>query len=98
MNEIWPFIAHHRAQGVKNSTINRSLEFVRHTLHLAKDEWLEIDEVPRIKLLRESPARVRFLTTEQSNRLIFELPSHLKPLVQYALAKGCRKSEIFNLE
>ena len=98
MNELWPFIIHRSSQGVKNSTINRSLEVVRHTLHLAKDEWLEIVELPKIKLLKESSQRVRFLTTDEAARLHSELPSHLKPLVQYALATGCRKGEILNLE
>jgi integrase len=98
MNDLWPFIQHRRAQGVKNSTINRSLEVVRHTLHLAKDEWLQIDQVPKIKLLKEAPLRVRFLSADESNCLLAELPDHLSPLVQYALATGCRKSEILNLE
>lgn len=98
MNKLWPFIHHRRTQGRKNTTINRSLEVVRHVLHLAKDEWEKIDEIPKIKLLKESSTRVRFLTIEESKRLFKQLPVHLKPLVIYALATGCRKSEILNLE
>ena len=83
---------------VKNSTINRELEVVRHILNLAKNEWIEIDSVSMIRMLKESTPRVRLLTIEESKRLLGQLPDHLRPAVQYALAIGCRKGEILNLE
>ena len=97
MNTLWPFI-HHRLLSVKNSTINRELEVVRHLLNLAHKEWLCLDAVPFIRMLKESPPRVRFLTQPEADRLLMALPHHLQPVVQYALATGCRRGEILNLE
>ena len=97
MNTLWPFI-HHRLLSVKSSTINRELEVVRHLLNLAHKEWLCLDTVPFIRMLKEPPPRVRFLTQPEADRLLMALPHHLQPVVQYALATGCRRGEILNLE
>ena len=97
MNTLWPFI-HYRLLSVKNSTINRELEVVRHLLNLANKEWLCLDAVPFIRLLKEPPPRVRFLNQAEADRLLLALPHHLQPVVQYALATGCRRAEVLNLE
>lgn len=97
MAVLWPFI-HHRRITVKNATINRELELVRHILNLAKTDWCILSAVPDIRMLKEPPPRVRFLTPGQADRLLFALPHHLQSVVQYALATGCRRGEILNLE
>ena len=97
MNTLWPYI-HHRRLTVKNATINRELEVVRHILNLAQKEWLCLDVVPFIRMLKESPPRVRFLTQSEADRLLLALPHHLQPVIQYALSTGCRRSEILKLE
>ena len=97
MNTLWPFI-HQRRLTVKNSTINRDLEVVRHILNLAKKEWCLLESVPFIRMLKEPPPRVRFLTQSEADRLLLALPHHLQPVIQYALATGCRRAEILNLE
>ncbi len=53
---------------------------------------------PRIRILREPKRRVRFLTREEADRLLEALPEHLRPVVQFALATGCRMGEILRLE
>ncbi len=97
MNSLWPFI-HHRLVLVKNATINRELEVVRHILNLAHKEWMCLDRVPFIRMLKEPPPRVRFLSQGEADRLLLALPHHLQPVVQYALATGCRRGEILRLE
>ena len=97
MNALWPYI-HYRRSTVKNSTINRELEVVRHILNLAKKEWCRLETVPYIRMLKEPPPRVRFLSRREADRLMLALPPHLQPVVQYAIATGCRASEILSLE
>ncbi|RMF43611.1 MAG: site-specific integrase [Planctomycetota bacterium] len=99
MDALWPFIEDRRERDqVANATINRALEVVRRILHLARDEWGWIERFPRIRMLREPKRRVRFLTREEADRLLAVLPPHLRPVVQFALATGCRMREILDLE
>lgn len=41
---------------------------------------------------------MRFLRREEADRLIAELPQHMKPIVGFALATGRREGEILRLE
>jgi integrase len=84
--------------GVSNATINRALEIVRRILNLAYQDWRWIRAVPKIRMLKEPRRRVRFLRREEAGRLVDALPTHMKPIVRFALATGCRASEIFGLE
>ena len=49
-------------------------------------------------MLKEPKRRVRFLTEEEADRLMLALPEHMAPVVRYALATGCRMSEILRLD
>jgi integrase len=99
MDLLWPFIHKRKDEdGVANATINRALEIVRRILHLARDEWNWIQRFPRIRMLKEPKRRIRFLTREEADRLLEVLPAHLHPVVQFALATGCRMGEILSLE
>lgn len=99
MNSLRPFIRDRKHKdGVEHGTINRALEVVRLVLNVARDEWGWIERVPKIRLLKEPKRRVRFLTEEEANRLMLALPEHMVPVVRYALATGCRMSEILKLE
>ncbi|EOV0999185.1 site-specific integrase, partial [Edwardsiella piscicida] len=42
--------------------------------------------------------RVRWLTKDEANNLIRELPEHFRPIVIFALATGLRRSNIINME
>jgi len=99
MNALRPFIQDRKQiDGVANSTINRALEIVRRILYVARDEWGWIVRVPKIRMLKEPKRRVRFLTDEEADRLMAVLPEHLSPVVRFALATGCRMSEILRME
>lgn len=99
MDVLWSFVRVRRERdGVSNATINRSLEVVRRILNLAHQDWNWLQKVPRIRMLPEPKHRVRFLTREEADRLNGALPEHLRPLVRFALATGCRMSEILHLE
>ena len=99
MDVLWQFIRVRRERdGVRNATINRSLEIVRRILNLAHQDWNWVAKVPRIRMLEVPKCRVRFLTRVEADRLNGALPEHLRPVVRFALATGCRMSEILHLE
>ena len=57
-----------------------------------------MDRFPRIRMLNEPKRRIRFLTRQEADHLIGCLPDHMRPVVRYALATGCRMGEILSLE
>ena len=99
MSALRPFIRDRMLKdGVANGTINRALETVRHVLNVARDDWGWIARVPKIRMLKEPKRRVHFLTEEEADRLMLALPKHMVPVVRFALATGCRMTEILRLE
>ena len=48
-------------------------------------------------LYKEPKRRIRYLTPDQIQLLMQELPDHQKPVVAFALLTGLRKSNILNL-
>lgn len=84
-------------EGSSNATCNRTLAVIRAILRKATNEWEWIDRHPSIKLLPEPKKRVRWLTREEANRLIGELPAHLAPIVQFSLETGLRQSNVTEL-
>jgi integrase len=64
----------------------------------AKNEWEWIDNVPVIKALPEPNGRVRWLTPDEVQRLLNELPPHLNAMARFALATGLREHNVTHLE
>lgn len=95
---VWAICQKELRKGNKPATVNRYLALVRGVLRMARDEWQWLDAVPRIKLLPGEAERDRWLTHEEAARLIAACPLHLAALVRFALATGCRASEITGLE
>jgi len=86
------------AEGVANSTVNRTMEVVRAVLRRAANEWEWLDRVPRVRMLPEPKRRVRWITREEADRLIGELPEHLAAMVRFSLETGLRRSNVTGLE
>jgi integrase len=87
-----------RAEGVSNATVNRAMEVVRAILRMAANEWEWIDRAPAVRMLPEPKRRIRWLTQEEAERLIGELPEHLAEMVRFSLATGLRKANVTGLE
>jgi len=99
MTVLQPFVRDRKTRdGVSNATVNRALEVVRRILNVAHQDWRWLRAVPKIRMLMEPRRRVRFLRREEADRLIEILPGHMKPIVRFALATGCRAGEILGLE
>jgi integrase len=86
----------------KPATINRLVEMVRAAFNLAVEaEWLEKNPITKRRFPKaKEVARDRVLTLEEEGRLLLivhrEAP-HIYPLIRFALAVPCRKSELVNM-
>lgn len=95
---IWRIVQGELKRGIKPATVNRRLSVVRNLLRMARDEWQWIDTIPKVRMLGGEVERDRWLTRAEADRLIACCAPHLAALVRYALATGCRASEITGLE
>jgi integrase len=84
-------------EGFSPATINRSLACLRRMLQIAREDS-KIQHVPKIRLLKEPPARKGFLTIEKFDELLNTLPTHLRPLVLFLYWCGVRLGEAKQIE
>ena len=87
-----------RAEGVKNSSVNRVMEVVRAVLRKAANEWEWLDRVPRVQMLPAAKRRIRWITQDEAQRLIATLPEHLAAMVRFSLETGLRRSNVTGLQ
>lgn len=71
------------ATGVAPATVNRLLAVVRSILRKAKEEWNWIDVVPKVRMRKEASERIRWLTPDEADRLLAELPEHLRSMAGF---------------
>ena len=91
-------VAERKREESSASTANRYLAMIRAILRRACLEWEWIDRPPRIRLYPEPKRRVRWLTPEQAQRLMTELPKHLAEMARFSLATGLRQRNVVGLE
>lgn len=104
MGSLKAFISQRQKEGVKNRTINKGLQIIRHLLNLAASEWLNEDgspwiaHTPKIRLLKETDRRAPYpLTWEEQNLLFKALPDYLKNMALFKVNTGCRDQEVCGL-
>lgn len=97
-NTIDDLVLRRKQEGVSNATVNRMLAVVRAILRRAALDWEWLDKVPKFRLLPEAKRRIRWLTKQESARLIRELPEHLAEMVRFDLATGLRQANVTELE
>jgi integrase len=86
------------SEGVSNSTVNRLLSVLRAILRRAVDRWDWLDSAPKVFLLPQSTLRIRFLTRDEAQRLLNELPCHLAAMAAFSLVTGLRASNVTGLQ
>lgn len=86
------------AEDVANATVIRMLATVHAVMNLARKQWRWIDSVPAFPKLAEPPQRVRWLTAEEVDRLLAELPLHKRDMSEFSLETGLRASNVAKLE
>lgn len=87
-----------KAEGISNASVNRTMEVVRSILRRACYDWEWLDRVPKVRMLPESKRRVRWLTQDEAERLMAELPAHLAAMVRFTLETGLRQRNVTQLE
>ena len=86
------------AEGVTNATVNRVLEVLRAILRKSNSDWEWLDRVPKIRMLKEPTRRIRFLLSDEAQRLLAALPPHLADMAAFTLATGLRRANVTGLQ
>lgn len=86
------------AEGVSNATVNRTLEVLRAILRRCVQQWEWLDKAPSVRMLKEPTRRVQFLTREEVDKLLTELPAHLADMAAFSLATGLRRANVTGLQ
>src|SRR2546427_3285724 len=86
-------------KAVSPATVNREFAFLKHVYNVAiRDGKTEANPVSKLKMLRESSGRVRYLTDEEEARLMTALPTEAdRQRVTVLLHTGFRRSELLCL-
>ena len=87
-----------------DATVNRYLSALSHVFTVAMKDWEWIDDTPfrKMRKLKESRGRVRFLSDEERDKLLEACKQsnnyYLYIIVMLALTTGARKGEILNMK
>jgi integrase len=91
------YITQRQAEGVKLSTVQRELAIVRRAFRLALENEL-LDRMPMVPHVRQDNVREGFLEEEGYQKLLAELPAHVRPLLIIGYHVGMRAGELLKLE
>ncbi len=86
-----------RIKTVASATVNRELACLK-TIFNKAIEWEKVEQNPvrKVKLYKENNRRVRYLESNEIDRLLRECSGHLNPIIIVALNTGMRRGEILN--
>lgn len=91
------YIAKRRAS-VKNASVNRETALLRRVIEWHGARGFEVPAIAWKEVkLREPKAVTRVLAPDEERRLFDKLPDSLKPIVEFALLSGQRKTEIVTM-
>lgn len=79
------------------ATRNRYYQLIRSMLRRAQREWQWIETVPPIRLHREPEGRVRYLSPQEIDTFLRNLPDHLRALTRFTFATGLRRGNVLRL-
>jgi len=86
-------------RGLAHGTINRTLAFLRHLLNVAvRDRLIPHSPMNQVSFLKESPGRLRFLSTKEEGKLLECIGPKFAPWVRFAILTGLRQGEQFTLQ
>ncbi len=81
------------AAGWANRSTNYATGLVS-TIMRAAYEWEWTPTFPRLSALKLPPHRTRYLTREEADRVLDELPPHLADMARFTLETGLRKGSL----
>jgi len=62
------------------------------------NEWDWLDRAPQVRMLKEPTRRIRFLTRDEAQHVLAELPDHLADMAALSLATGLRAFNVTGLQ
>jgi integrase len=88
-----------RRDEVSPATVNREISCIKHMFTKAQ-HWNLVMKNPlhSVAKFKEPPGRVRYLSEDEIDRLLYCCSEHLKAIVITALNTGMRKKEILDLQ
>lgn len=87
-----------KASEAGQATANRYMALIRAVLRRACEVWEWTERVPRAPMFKVQSRRVRWITVEESERLLSLLPDHQAEMMRFALATGLRQRNVCRLE
>lgn len=91
------YVARRRAF-VSNASVNREIGLLRRVINWCGPRGYDVPEIRwRETRLKEAAVQTRTLSHDEERRLFDALPDSLKPIVEFAILSGQRKSEIVTL-
>jgi integrase len=84
------------AEAVSPATVNRELQTLG-AFFTSAVEWKWVESRPKIRLLKEAPGRVRWLSDAEREKLYAKLPVRFKRVVLAAALSGQRLSNVLSL-
>lgn len=87
-----------RRSHVSDTSVNREFQLFRRVVNWTAPRGFEVPAIEWRKLMFKEPkGRTRELSADEQDKLFAALPDNLKPLVEFALLSGQRKTEIIML-
>lgn len=90
LEDVIPVIKRDRLGQAGPATVNRTLAYLRAVCRLSGFALV-------IPQLREPPGRVRWISSDESDRLLLSLPNHTAEMVRFTLSTGVREANVVGL-
>lgn len=84
-------------RGFGGSTRNRYRAFIVGVVNFCKARGWNVPAALAVEKREEPSERVRWITREEADRLLMQLPVHLRRMVEFSLATGLRQSNVTGL-
>jgi integrase len=87
-----------KAEEASQATADRYMALLRAILRKCVHEWNTLESMPKVRMYRPEVAEPRFLTRAEFERLVKELPEHLKLAARFAVNTGLRMRSMLSLQ
>lgn len=94
--EGWRVFKTARCSGLAPATVERFRATLQAALNHAAADW-GID-APRLAKIKFQNARLRYLTSDERDRLLAAYPAHVRPIMLTLAYQGCRTQEALQLQ
>lgn len=94
--DLQDYAAKRRAM-ISDASVNREIQLFRRVVNFTRPRGYDLPEIEWRKLLAKERPRVRELSEDEEAALFAALPDNLKPIVEFAILSGQRKSEVVKL-